>query len=210
MFTNSASSKGITSGAATVKRAATAIRAVLSGQEAFMRTFADEKQHRANLSETEVDALRAAVQILEKLHDKRSEAAKTAAEEERAFKAREAAARIEAAKIFDGWKLDVGGWLPLVADTRGLTWILRDVREGIVALGWCRDCDYARDHFLTQIAWEIASGKGGVADLMQARREKLAASAARECQDVDALVQQITTALVALQLTRANAKAGQK
>lgn len=210
MFTNSASSKDITSGAATVKRAATAIRAVLSGQESFMRTFRDEEQHRANLSEAEVDSLRAAVQILEKLHDKRSAAARATAAEERAFKEREKSARIAAARIFDGWRLDVAGWLPLVLDNRGLGWVIEDVRDGRIAIGWHRDCDSAREHFLTQIAWEVASGKGSVAELVQARREKLAASAARECQDVDALAQQITTALVALQLTRANAKAVQK
>lgn len=210
MFANSASSKGISNGAATVKRAATAIRAVVKGHEAFMQTQADVEQYRADLGESEAATLREAAMILEKLHDRRSRQAKAAAAEERAFEARKKAARIEAARIFDSWKLDVAGWLPIVADTRGLTWIRRDVREGVIALGWHRDCDYTRDCFLNQIAWEAASGKGGGAELAQARREKLAASAARECQDVDALVQQITTALVALQLTRASAKGVQK
>ncbi|MDP2195395.1 MAG: hypothetical protein Q8J72_05350 [Rhodocyclaceae bacterium] len=210
MFSNRATSKQISGGAAHVKRAATAIRAVVKGHEAFMQTQADIEQYKADFDEAEAATLHAAAKILERLHDRRSKQAKAAAAEERAFEARKKAARIEAARIFDSWQLDVAGWLPLVIYNLGPACILRDVREGIVAIGWHQDCGAARDCFLNQVSWEVASGKGSVAYLMTARREKLAAMAARECQDLSDLVQQITTALVALQLTRANAKAVQK
>lgn len=210
MFTNRATSKQISGGAAHVKRAATAIRAVVKGHETFMQTQADMEQYKADFDEAEAATLRAAAKILERLHDRRSKQARAAAAEERAFEARKKVAWVEAAKIFDSWKLDVSGYLPIVIYDRGLTWIRRDMREGIIAIGWHRDCDSSRDYFLTQIAWEAASGKGCVADLMAARRAQLAASAARECQDLGALVQQITTSLVALQLTRANVKGVQK
>ena len=211
MFSNRATSKQISGGAAHVKRAATAIRAVVKGHEAFMQTQADVEQYKADFDEAEAATLRAAAKILERLHDRRSKQAKAAAAEERAFEARKKIAWVEAAKIFDGWKLDVSGWLPFLLDNRGLHWILEDVRDGTIAGDWGRDCDSARRCFLTQIAWEAASGKGSVVDLMTARREKLASMAAREChQGLDTLVQQITTSLVALQLTRANSKAAQK
>lgn len=202
MFADKAGSKRIANGAASAKRAATTIRAVLGGNEAFMKTASDVRNFAAVLTEAETDTLRAAVAILDSLHSRRSKQAKAAAAEERAFLVREKAARLEAVKIFDSWRLDVAAWLPFVIAVRGRWWVDRDVQDGRLAGEWGYECHVARRSFLDQIAWEVASGRGKVLELMQVHREKLAAD--RECADIKGLAQQITTALVARQLEQAN------
>lgn len=190
-------SKRITSGRAQIKRATTAIRAAVAGREAFMRTRGDKIAFKAVFSDSEVSTLRAAAKILDKLHLRRGREAKAAAAEEKAFQEREKAARQEAEKIFDGWALDVAGWLPLVIYNQGGLFALPQLaQDGTIAGGWERSCDYTRDCFLDQVAWEAAIVKSGVVARMTARRKKLEKLAARsDYQDFDVLVQQVTAAL---------------
>lgn len=194
-YTYIGESRHITNGAAQIARAATVIRTVVQGQRSTLQVLGPAE---ADLVEAEIDTLHAAMQILKKLHEKRSQEAKTAAEEEKAFRARAATLRIEAARIFDSWRLGVAGWLPLVL------WgeydcVQQELQYGTLATSWERYCNAARDEFVDHVGWCAAGGQDGVADLMQERREKLCALAARECQDFDVLVQQVTAALAVRQ-----------
>jgi hypothetical protein len=202
MFTDHAKSQQIASWAAQVKRAATAIRAVLTGRESFMQTSRDMDAYRLDLTEQEVNTLQDAARILENLHkQRRNDAAKQKAAEQ-AFKAREDAAYKEAAALFDSWNLDVAGWLVLIY---GDNWShLRDANS--LAGEWDSAKRYARDSILSTVAFNAAKGNGTVEELLH--RERVYRALARHCDQVEEAAARVTTALVARRLELASQPAG--
>jgi hypothetical protein len=116
MFADHATSKQIANYAGQVKRAASMIRAVLDGTEAFMQTFGDIKKYKADFSEAEMQTLRDAAMLLEKLRDRRATDARAKAAEEKAYEARKEHGFKQAAAIFDSWQLDTAAWLVFIFD----------------------------------------------------------------------------------------------
>lgn len=170
----------------------------MTGRESFINTARDSEAYRLDLTEKEVNTLQDAARILDRLHKQRRSDAVKAKAEEAAFTKREREAFKAAAEIFDSWHLDVAGWLLFILHKEmGTIYSLP-----MLVKYWDSERNRAREQFLYSVAHQVASGKGTVEEVAHSLRVGFALHS--YCNDLEAVTERVTAALVAHQLERSS------